>query len=54
MFLLDSGASSNFVGMDFALRFGLVRKDASAHNVRLANGKIVRSVGCVMLSVLFG
>ena len=54
MFLLDNGASSNFVSLDFDLRFGLVHKNASAHNVRLANGKIVRTVGCVVVSVVFG
>ena len=52
--MLDSGASSNFVSMDFALRFGLVRNHVKAHKVRLADGTLVSTVGCVVVSVLFG
>ena len=52
--MLDSGASSNFVSMDFALRFGLVRNNVPTHRVRLADGSMVRTVGCVFVSVLFG
>ena len=52
--MLDSGASSNFVSLEFALRFGLVRDNARAHRVRLADGTMVRTIGCVDVSVLFG
>ena len=40
--------------MDFALRYGLVRNQAKAHSVRLADGTMVRTVGVVCVSVLFG
>lgn len=54
VFLLDSGASSNFMSLQFAEQFGLSRVGMQPYSVRLANGKVVQTIGEVQLSVLFG
>ena len=55
VFLLDSGASSNFMSLSLAQQYGLcVQNLGKQFKVRLANGKIVDTVGVVQLSVIFG
>ena len=48
VFLLDSGASSNFMSLAFAQKYGLVvQRGNKVFKVRLANGKIVETAGVV-------
>ncbi len=48
VFLLDSGASSNFMSLAFVEKYGLrVQRGNKEFKVRLANGKIVETTGVV-------
>lgn len=53
-FMLDTGASSNFISMDLIRTLGLsdfIAKNAS--EVRLANGKVISTCGLINLRVKF-
>lgn len=45
--MLDSGASSNFISDSLAGSLGLKYKSKMNHTVRLANGKLINTVGQV-------
>ena len=48
VFLLDSGASNNFMALDFVEKYGLkMQCENNSGKVRLANGKIIETVGVV-------
>ena len=48
VFLLDSGASSNFMSANLVKEYGLkVQKVGKRFNVRLANGRVVSTDGYV-------
>lgn len=43
--MLDSGASSNFVCESLVRNLGLTMKSLVNHTVRLADGKLLKTVG---------
>ena len=48
VFLLDSGASSNFMSAELVREYGFkVQRASTKFNVRLANGRIVGTEGFV-------
>ena len=48
VFLIDSGASSNFMSKSLALEYGFkVHSTGNKFNVRLANGRVVTTDGYV-------
>ena len=53
-FMLDSGASSNFVSESIARDLGLRYKTLTSRTVRLADGKLIQTVGQVQIPVMFG
>jgi predicted aspartyl protease len=44
-FMLDSGASSNFISESIAAELGLRFKSLASRTVRLADGKLISTVG---------
>ena len=55
VFLLDSGASSNFMSKSVVDQYGLKTQDTGKKfTVRLANGRTVTTSDCVRVTVFFG
>ena len=55
IFLLDSGASSNFMSKNIAEKYKFKVEDKGKQfNVRLANGRVIATSGCVRATVFFG
>ena len=53
-FLLDSGASCNFISNDLLRKLGLDWDLVVAQSVRLADGTVLTTSGSVQLKVSFG
>jgi predicted aspartyl protease len=53
-FLVDSGASSNFIGLDVLGEIGIDHDLVVSQKVALADGKILHTCGSVVLKILFG
>lgn len=51
--MLDSGASCNFVSLDLVRTLGLSVNIIDKYSVRLADGKMLSTVGKVVLHVKF-
>ena len=51
--MLDSGASCNFVSLDLVRTLGLSVSKIDKYSVRLADGKMLSTVGKVVLHVKF-
>lgn len=52
--MLDSGASSNFISESIAAELGLQFKSLASRTVRLADGKLISTVGQVQIPIMFG
>ena len=52
--MLDSGASSNFISESIARDLGLRFKTLTSRTVRLADGKLISTVGQVQIPIMFG
>ncbi len=53
-FLLDSGASCNFMSLDLFRTLGLTFVDEQVYHVKLADGTVLKTCGIVKCRVLFG
>lgn len=54
VFMLDTGASCNFVSLDLIRTLGFVQQIArNVSDVRLANGKVLKTVGLLYLDIQF-
>jgi hypothetical protein len=51
--MLDSGASCNFVSLDLVRTLGLSVSKVDKYSVRLADGKMLNTVGKVVLNIKF-